>query len=312
MILYCRLCGLEIWQRQGGPNTDKCFEKYIVRECDFFIDVLTEESRTRVIIYIDEIGTHDPSGLQRCSDVIAVVGYAAPLDAWESIERTWMQTLDLYGVTQFQTHSLVMKQESPEMDWPELKRQQFINALIEIVRSHTSLGVAGVLNVRDYEEFAPDWFQRESEHPYYFGFQLFFDMLLGTLEKLLDPPLLPQQKLTFVLDQNDFMQRSAGTFLQLKALRDTHDRMGTITFKSRKDCPLLQVVDLIACLMRDDVARQTQSKPKQQWAAEMRQRYNLVSGIYDRDNIPGLIQRIMAAKLKAASTNSAREMRVVV
>lgn len=223
-----------------------------------------------------------------------------------------MQALDLYGATQFQTYSLVRKQESSHLDWPELKRQQFINALIEIVRSHTSLGVAGVLNVRDYEEFAPDWFQRESEHPYYFGFQLFFDMLLGTLEKLLDPPLPPQQKLTFVLDQNDFMQRSAGTFLQLKALRDTHNRMGTITFKSRKDCPLLQVVDLIACLMCDDVARQTPGKPRQEWAAEMRQRYNLVSGIYDRDNIPGLIQRIMAAKLKAASTNSGREMRVVV
>src|ERR1700694_6344857 len=97
---------------------------------------------------IEEIGTHAPPCFQRCSDVIAAVGYAAPLDAWESLERTWMQTLDLYGATPLQTRSLVMKQESPPMDWPELKRQQFMSALIEIVRRHTSLGVAGVLNVR--------------------------------------------------------------------------------------------------------------------------------------------------------------------
>ena len=35
----------------------------------------------------------------------------------------------------------------------------------------------------------------------------------------------------------------------------------------------------------------------------MRQRYNLIMGIYNRENIAGLVQRIMAAKLKAASAN---------
>jgi len=249
-----------------------------------------------VIIYIDEIGAHDASDAPRCSDVIAIVGYAAPLGAWEAIEKMSIEMLELYGVTGFQAGSLAM-------DWPELKRQQFLNALVEIVRSRTSMGVAAVLNARDYKELAPDWFQRENEHPYHFGFQLFFDMLLGTLEKLLDPPLRKLQKLAFILDQNDSMQRSAGSFLQLKALRDTHNRMGTITFKSRQDCPLLQVVGLILHLMREEVARQAQSKPRQQWALEMRQRYNLLVGIYDQENIGGLIQRIMAAKLKAVSMN---------
>jgi hypothetical protein len=169
-----------------------------------------------------------------------------------------------------------------------------------------------VLSVQDYEKFAPDWFQRENEHPYHFVFQLFFDMLLGTLEKLLDPPLPPRQKLTFVLDQNEFMQKSAGTFLQLKALRDTHGRMGTITFKSRKDCPLLQATDLIACLIQDAVSRRAANQPEREWAQEMRQRYNLIMGVYNRENIPGLVQRIMAAKLKAASASFGQAMRVVV
>src|SRR5258708_17122810 len=108
------------------------------------------------------------------------------------------------------------------------------------------------------------------------------------------------------------MQRSAGTFLQWKALRDTHDRMGTITFKSRKDCPLLQISDLIARLMRGAVSQRAPNQPEREWALAMRQRYNLITGIYNRENIPGLVQRIMAAKLKAASANFGEVMRVVV
>jgi hypothetical protein len=239
------------------------------------------------------------------AEVIAVVGYAASAGDWACIEEMWRQTLDRYGIHELQMSSVYQ-------DWPEQKRREFMEALILIIRKGTSFGVASVLNVKDYEAYAPDWFQWENEHPYYFAFQLFFDMFLGTVEKLPDPPLLPSEKLTFILDQNEFMQRSAGTFLQLKALRDTHDRMGTITFQSRKDCPLLQAADLVARLIHEIVSRSPRSQLDREWAQEMRQRYNLIMGVYNRENIPGLVQRIMAAKLKAASANFGQAMRVVV
>ena len=230
------------------------------------------------------------------ADVIAVVGYAASPGDWACIENMWTDMLDLYGVRELHMNSACQ-------DWPEQKRKELLEALIQIIRKGTSFGVASVLNVQDYESYAPDWFQWENEHPYYFAFQLFFDMFLGTVEKLPDPPLPPGEKLTFILDQNEFMQRAAGTFQQLKALRDTHDRMGTITFQSRKDCPLLQAADLVAGLIRDTVSRSPRSQADREWTQEMRQRYNLVMGVYNRENIPGLVQRIMAAKLKAASAN---------
>ncbi|HEV2989032.1 MAG TPA: DUF3800 domain-containing protein [Candidatus Angelobacter sp.] len=238
------------------------------------------------------------------SGVMAVVGYAASAEGWACIEKTWTETLELYGV-----HELPL---NAYRNWPEQKRTEFLETLIDIVRKHTSFGVASILRVEDYEGCAPDWFQWENEHPYYFAFQLFFDMFLGTVEKLPDPPLPPGEQLTFVLDQNEFMQRSAGIFLQLKALRDHHDRMGTITFKSRKDCSLLQAVDLTASLVQSEVSQSPRRQPDRDWAQEMRQRYNVIMGVYDRHNIPGLVQRIMATKLKAASANFGPGMRVVV
>ncbi len=265
-----------------------------------------------MIIYAGESGTHNSLGSQNGSEMITVVGYAASADDWVCIEEMWMQTLHRYGANELHLREAIRAEESLYPDWPEWKRREFLEALIQIIRSHTSFGVAGMLSVPDYEKYDPDWFQWENEHPYYFVFQLFFDMLLGTLEKLLDPPLPPREKLTFVLDQNEFMQRSAGTFLQLKALRDTHDRMGTITFKSHKDCPLLQAADLIAGLMRGAVSQRAPNQPEREWAQAMRQRYNLITGIYNRENIPGLIHRIMAAKLKAANANFEEVMRVVV
>ena len=246
-----------------------------------------------MIVYANKTGT----------DVIAIAGYAADAAAWAQIETLWAETLALYGVREPDVSSFLR-------EWPEEKRRPVYEALIQIVRKHTSFGVASVLRVYDYERYAPHWFQWENEHPYYFAFQLFFDMFLGVVEKLPDPPLPRDEKLTFILDQNEFMQRSAGTFQQLKALRDARDRMGAITFQSRKECPLLQAADLIACLIRDAASNSQPNRPDAEWAQEMREHYNLVVGVYNRENISGLIQRIMAAKLKAAGANFGREMQV--
>lgn len=238
------------------------------------------------------------------AEVIAITGYAADAANWIQVEALWAETLDLYGVRDLDLRGIYD-------EWPEEKRRPLMEALIHIIRKHTSFGVASILRVADYERYAPHWFQWENEHPYYFAFQLFFDMFLGVVEKLPDPPLPRDEKLTFILDQNEFMQRSAGTFLQFKALRDTRDRMGAITFQSRKESRLLQVANVIAGLICNAASKSPPNRPDMEWAQELREHYNLVVGVYNRENIPGLIQRIMAAKLKAASVNLGRELQVV-
>lgn len=246
-----------------------------------------------MIVYANKTGT----------DVITIAGYAADAVAWTHIETLWAQALDLYGIRDLNVSSFLEV-------CPEEKRRSLVEASTQILRNHASFGVAGVLHVQDYERHAPQWFQWENEHPYYFAFQLFFDMFLGVVEKLPNPPLARDEKLTFILDQNEFMQRSAGTFLQLKALRDARDRLGAITFQSRKESPMLQVANLIACMVRDEASKLQTNQLDFEWVQEMRKDYNLVVGVYNRENIPGLIQRIMAAKLKAVGASFEREIQI--
>jgi len=246
-----------------------------------------------MIVYANKSGT----------EVITIAGYGADAAGWAHIETLWAQALDLYGIRDLNVSSLLE-------DCPEEKRRLLLEVLIQILRKHASFGVAGVLHVKDYERHAPQWFQWENEHPYYFAFQLFFDMFLGVVEKLPHPPLPRDEKLTFILDQNEFMQRSAGTFLQLKVLRDACDRLGAITFQSRKESPLLQIANLIAGMVRDEASKSQANRLDVEWAPKMREHYNLVVGVYHRENIPGLIQRIMAAKLKSASANFGREIQI--
>src|SRR5437773_8235316 len=104
--------------------------------------------------------------------LIVVVGYAASAGDWACVEKMWIETLNLYGVRELHGSSACQ-------DWPEQKRTELLEALIQIIRKGASFGVASVLNVQDYESYAPNWFQWENEHPYYFAFQLFFDMFLG-------------------------------------------------------------------------------------------------------------------------------------
>ncbi len=246
-----------------------------------------------MIVYANKTGT----------EVITIAGYAADAARWAHIETLWAETLNLNGVRDLDVIRFLE-------DRPEKERRLVVDALIQIMQKHTSFGVASVLHVQDYERYAPHWFQWENEHPYYFGFQLFFDMFLGVVEKLPNPPLPRDEKLTFILDQNEFMQRSAGTFLQLKSLRDARNRLGAITFQSRKESPLLQAANLIAGIVGNTASKSQRSRLDVEWAHQMREQYNLAVGVYNRENIAGLIQRIMAAKLKAASVNFEREMQV--
>ncbi len=250
-------------------------------------------------VYADESGTHDALGVQPGSDVVGIVGYAAWDEDWRRIEKHWATRLRKFGVKEFHMRSFMRDKEYPYRNWPDRKREKFINALIKIARDNTRFGIGGLVVLEDYNRIVPDFLRDERKHPYHFTFQMFFDLILPQLEKF-DPPLPKGHQVAFIFEQNQQFEADAiKAFHAIKGLRDKHDRMGSIDFFPKKRCPLFQIADLIVYLVRDDLSRKIRGEKRRSWIDDIRQRENLLIGYYDKGNLPKYVRGVIEGKIKA-------------
>src|SRR5579859_5733495 len=89
-----------------------------------------------LIAYLDESGTHDPSGKQKGAEVAAIVGYLSTYKRWVKFQRAWRDVLKKYGVKTF--HMKFFAHRTGEFKgWPEKKRRAFLSSLIAVIHTFT-------------------------------------------------------------------------------------------------------------------------------------------------------------------------------
>lgn len=261
-----------------------------------------------MIAYADESGIHDPTGVQHGSEIAVVCGYLSYKEHWDKFCIDWQNELNKNGVKVFHMSEFMdrinapRKANWPYKGWSEEKRDSFIRTLISIAKSNILLGVGGVLNVRDYDKMSPGWFKDEVEHSYYFCFQLFFDCLLPMLEQF-DEPLSPDEQVSFFFDQTkQFETIASKAFHQIKDLRDTKDRMGSLAFVSKKIHKPLQAADLLAYLMRSAQTRKIKTgnnaTPPGNWEEDLVSDRNVKMCYYDASNLPQIIENLFKDRLR--------------
>ena len=117
-------------------------------------------------------------------------------------------------------------------------------------------------------------------------------MLLPHLERM-SPKLPSGQQVAFVFDQNNqFSVDALRAFNEIKELRDRHNRMGSILFRPRTDCPPLLAADLVVYLIRDDLSRLSRGTERRDIVDRLIQRQNLLVGYYDKDNLAAYVEGI--------------------
>jgi len=271
-------------------------------------DLFQEKVFVSLVSYADESGMHDPTGLHHGSDVATVCGYVSHKESWDAFSDEWQTALDKRGVEVFHMAEFMDKINGPSKpDWPyrgwsEPDRDSFMRTLIPIARRYVILGVGGVLNVHDYDIVSPAWLKTDTGHPYHFCFQLFFDCLLPMLEQF-EPALAPGEQVAFFFDQNkQFEERASEAFHLIKALRDTNDRFGTITFAEKRRCKGLQAADLLAYLMRSAQSRKIRTGsvaiPSGNWEEDLVSDRNVKMCYYDAGNLPVAIAGLLRLRLE--------------
>lgn len=188
----------------------------------------------------------------------------------------------------------------PYRGWSDEKRNDFMMELIPIARDSAQFAVGGAVNVRDYDQYLPDWIKDDAQHPYTFCFQLLLQTLLPILEENLHPRLEADDQIAFFFDrQKQFEKRARLAFDRVKAIRDARDRMGALAFVDKRRYIPLQAADLLAYLIRSGQAKRVKEGVKEpsfvpgNWESEIVSRGNVAIAYYEKDKLRELLEIIL-------------------
>lgn len=251
-----------------------------------------------ITMYADESGTHDATGRSAGAEVLTVAGFLARTEHWERFTEKWIEVLEEYHVPAFHMTEFNDTKRGPKKDgwpykgWSDTKRVRFVSSLIEVARDNTLLGICGSVAVKDYDEVVPEWLKKETEHPYHFSLQNFFDNFLITVDETLPLFLLPWEQVSFSFEQQDEFEKRAHVVFNLIKKRDHHNRMGTIAFVPKGKFRAHEAADLFAYRMRKVITRMIQGKEPfttGSWDEQLNARHSLVVPYFKRSNLERMI-----------------------
>jgi hypothetical protein len=188
------------------------------------------------------------------------------------------------------------KPDWPYKGWSRKKRDGFIRELIVVARNNTVLGIGGLVSVKDYDEVVPDWLKKDTQHPYHFCLQSFFDNIITTLRENLPLLLLPWEQVAFFFEQQEEFQFKAHALFDRIKKRDDENRLGSIAFVPKGQFRAHEAADLIAYRMRKVVTRTLAGREpftKGSWDEELNARNNLVIGYFPRANIQEFVDAVI-------------------
>ena len=258
-------------------------------------------------IFADESGTHDTRGLLPGSEVMGVIGYFNTKKNWDIVSRRWNTRLKKAKLTK-PFHMREFRNNPPFNKWSQKKRDKFERSLAKVARDTTWFVIGATVPVKDYDEVVPKWLKDSDQHPYFFCFRLFLDAVLHVVRTQVDPILRVKNKgyrkndepIAFIFDrQQTFQDQAIRTFNGVKELRDIDDRMGSITFGSRKQYVPLQAADLMAYYGRRIVAHDIKGEawrdPMERFLEE---RHNLMIYKYNREGLIKWVEEVEAVRTK--------------
>ena len=235
-----------------------------------------------LIAYMDESGTHDPTGLQKGAEVACIAGYVSTYKRWVKFQREWRDVLKKFGITSFHmseyAHGI-----GGFVGWSKRKRDALAVELIEVIHEHTLFGLGGLISVRDYDTVLPPYIKAEVGHPYYFCMAV----LMRTLAQF--DHLIPEDKINFVFEQNlGFQGNAQQIFNGLRLHNPIHNRrLGNISFEPKGTLKPLEAADFVAYETRRYGADQFygSSRPTRKSLEALSKEHNIIVGYYDADNL---------------------------
>jgi len=218
----------------------------------------------KIVVYADESGTHDITGVQKGSREAIIAGIMAPLDEWLGFCRFWKAVLDKYGAqyfhfTEWRTASAVARKtqephsafkSNPYRGWTEDKLESFLIELATLAGSGNKLTVGGSVYTKLFHDEKLAGNLPDTADPYEHCADQFFAEVVGAITQQRAP--WKRQPISFFFDQSDRRDWIRAVMTMFQAHKKQHRTFREIEFADKKlaqHLPL-QAADMVAYRLR--------------------------------------------------------------
>lgn len=189
------------------------------------------------------VGYFDDSGSHKESGVIVIGGFVATSRSWLQFDDQWNTVLEEFGIDMFRM-SKWSNRAPPFKNWPESKRRECLNNLIEIIADRDIESVGVVLPVESYRKVLSPPAQKFVK-PYGFAAQF----LIGEIATGMRDNSPSGSKIAYIFESGTPGVADIQQTFDLLLRRPDEKRtfyLSTLTFADKRDTPPLQAADIIA------------------------------------------------------------------
>jgi uncharacterized protein DUF3800 len=199
-----------------------------------------------VLVIRDYTAYLDASGTHQGSPVVAMAGFVATARAWAKIAKGWTSVLKSFGLPYFHMKEFAsaIGPRFGRFSGDEHQQNLLIRPLAKLIRENVQVAFGGSIVVADIDAVVPPPFRSQVD-PLSIVFQVTIQVLL---RRWADEHVPPNEQLAIIVDQDDCLRMldMHSAYYGLKALWDTHDRLGPIQFADKKRVIPLQTPDMLA------------------------------------------------------------------
>jgi hypothetical protein len=231
-------------------------------------------------------GFFDESGIHDASRVTTIAGWMFATDHAQPCWGEWSQCIALKGMDAF--HASSFDHFVKVHKWSDEEYDDFIETLTAILKKYAWFGLCGSVVTSDYDALPP-WLKKRIGGRYHFCFHVLMHQIAERMHSIVDrlPPLM-------VFERKDkVIGRSLAAFANLN-----NYRLGTMTFATKQQCPMLQTADFLVYEVNrwlDDQLHSGKS-PRiqiQKLATADKGRYKFLRyGYHDEETLSHLVARL--------------------
>jgi hypothetical protein len=249
----------------------------------------------------------DESGQQRFGrSVFGVAAYVASFNRWLQLEKEWRGILDKFQIPLddksehtepfFHTTDFITRHKQFANDWPDSKRDEFMELLTMTASEHTVVGVACCVDEKEYLRVLPDDVKTQFREPYFFCIWGVLSALAGLEDR--SRIILPDKPLWFLFDRKKKAVRLASTIFNTTKTLRANQVLGEMGFGEMWNTPQLQAADLLTyeAVRRSLEERHDPTTPIRRSLQRLRRKGNLYFIHLDEERLRRYVQLVRDAE----------------
>jgi hypothetical protein len=200
--------------------------------------------------YLDETG-HSRDERQK---FVGIAGLIAPVASWETFERKWKATLEIFKLPYFHMKEYAHSAQTFKgWEGKEAKRQKLFGKLMMHMETTYLLPFGAIIPMKDFRSFKKE--QQDYFHDPYF---LCFQSLVAACSSILEFRKVPdEEKVALIFsDQVEFRNRALQIYKNVETANFYVRRSTPPIFKDMREIVPLQAADIIAYEMHKEFERQ--------------------------------------------------------